>query len=569
MNYLLDYRVYIAPLGVNVDQPQYLIPSKAVMSADASHSTDIDFTSGVALGRTAFPSATVAIAKNGSTPVSNITYNWRFASVKIYASADRITYSSVFSGFVEARSEDISSVTFRCAGFLKYLEYYKHITPLWKSHPVATQVADLPLPMDLPTWEEYSLAQDPTTATGYETGTLNKVFWLMGGRPYKHKAYFDQIEYVPRFWYDCDYAPITPLFTWLNQENLAEDAAMLAAAAGGQLTQDSNGVVRFLNPHSFSKDFTGVTLTDRHFTQMSIAEESATTFGKAVVTFTPRYLGANKSVFEGSIGVYLPYNEEYTHEIELQQPVDRLTNPTYYASGLSYGASGGYFGVDEYITSRDFITAVDYTGEIASTQLKVPRLSNLYYPKYVYSGASWHVEQDMTKVPAQYLNVKVFNNDPARSLYLAQITLFGVAVEASEQITIRRDIPIQFSGLVTAGVVPSGFREVTIAENPYVQTRDQANKLLDVVSYLHKRPRPEYTVSDVVYNPAVGVGDVIRLVSAAYNVDGYFKVVARAVKKAGALMDLTCIDVSDILPRSSFYIIGTDYVASDVRSLSW
>jgi len=568
MNYLLDYRVYVAPLGANVDNSAYLLPSKAVVSVDTSQTTDIDFTAGISLGRTSYASAVLVLGKNNSTAVTSKLYNWRFASVKVYASVDRITYTPTFAGFIETRLEDIATVTFQCAGFLKYLEYYKHITPLWKNHPVATQVPDPAYPMSSG-WAAYVDQQDPTTVSGYATGTLNKIFWILGGRPYKYKAYLDSIAYVPRFWYDCDHAPIVPQFTWLNQENIAEDAAMLASAAGGQITQDSYGIVRFINPHSFTKDFSGVTLTDSHFSQLTVAEESATTFGKAVVTFTPRYLGANKSVFEGSIGVYLQYNEEYTHEIELQQPVDRLTNPTYYASGLAYGASGGYFGVDEYINSRDFITAVDYTGETTSTNLKVPRLSTLYYPKYVYSGGAWTVEQDMTRIPAQYLNVKVFNDDPVRSLYLAQITLFGVAVEASEQITIRRDIPIQYSGLVEAGVIPSGFREVTLSENPYIQSRDQANKLLDVVSYLHKRPRPEHTVVDAIYNASIKLGDRIRILSNAYNVDGYFKVVGINVKKAGAFMDLTCVDVSDIYPRSSFYIIGSGYVGSDVRNLSW
>jgi len=568
MNYLLDYRVYVAPLGENVDNPAYLLPAKAVTSVDVSQTTDIDFTAGISLGRTGYASAVLVLGKNNSTAVTAKLYNWRFASVKVYASVDRITYTPTFAGFIETRLEDIATVTFQCSGFLKYLEYYKHITPLWKNHPVATQIPDPVYPV-ASGWAAYVNQQDPTTVSGYTTGTLNKIFWLLGGRPYKYKAYLDSISYVPRFWYDCDHAPIVPQFTWLNQENIAEDAAMLAVAAGGQIMQDSYGVVRFVNPHSFAKDFSGVTLTDSHFSQLTVSEESATMFGKAVVTFTPRYLSANKSVFEGSIGVYLQYNEEYTHEVELQQPVDRLTNPTYYASGLSYGASGGYFGVDEYITSRDFVTAIDYTGETASTRLKVPRLSNLYYPKNVYRNNAWSVEQDMTKIPAQYMHLKIFNNDPARSLYLAQITLFGVSVESGEQITIRRDIPIQFSGLVEAGVVPSGFREVTIAENPYIQSREQANKLLDVVSYLHKRPRPEHVLVDVIYQPNIKLGDRIRVVSNAYNIDGYFKITGIAVKKAGAFMDITCVDVSDILPRSSIFIIGSGYAPGDVRNLSW
>jgi hypothetical protein len=566
--YLLDYRIYIAPLGQNVDNSNYLVLPKAVVSADVQQSTEIDFTAGISLGRTATPTASIVLAKNNSTQVTQFTYNWRFANVKIYSSIDRVTYTPIFSGFIEARTEDIATVTFRCSGYLKYLEYYKEITPLWKNHPVATKIPDPVYPVSSG-WAAYVTNQDPTTLSGFYTGTLNKIFWLLGGRPYKYKAYFDLVEEVPRFWYDADSSPIIPRFTWLNQENISEDAAMLAAAGGGQLTQDTYGVVRFVNPHSFAQEFNGVTLTDSHFSQLTVAEEAATTFGKAIITFTPRYLGPNKSVFEGSIGVYLQYNEEYTHEIELQQPVDRLTNPTYYASGLSYGASGGYFGVDEYINSRDFITAVDYTGETASTNLKVPRLSSLYYPRPTYTSGVWGVESDPTRVPAQYLHVKVFNDDPARSLYLAQITLFGVAVEASEQITIRRDIPIQFSGLVQAGVIPSGFREISIAENPYIQSREQANKLLDVVSYLHKKPRPEHTLVDVVFNPNIRIGDRIQIASSAYGINGYFKVVGISTKKTGALMDITCVDISDISPRSSFYIIGSGYVSSDVRNLSW
>ncbi len=567
MKYLLGYQVYLAPLGQDVEKAEWLLPAKAIAAVDTEQGVEIDLTAGISLGRTAFPVASVTLVKS-VVPATAPTYNWRFASVKIYASVDQITYSPVFSGFIEARSEDLTTVTFRCSGFIKYLEYYRQVTPLWKDHPVATRIPDPEYPVTSG-WVGYVESQNPQTLSGFYTGTLNKIFWTLGGRPYKYKPYFELTQYVPRFYYDCDDAPIVPRFTWLNQEDIAEDAAMLAAAAGGQITQDTNGVVQFLNPHSFSKEFSGLTLTDRHFSQITVAEESATTFGKVVATFTPRYLGANRSVFEGPIGVYLPYNQEYTHEIELQQPVERLTNPTYYASGLSYGASGVYFGIDEYINTRDFITAVDYTGETASTNLKVPRISDLYYPRYVYSGQSWTVEQDPTRVPAQYLNVKVFNNDPARALYLAQITLFGVAVEASEQITVKRDIPIQFSGLVQAGVIPSGFREVTISENPYIQSREQVNRMLDVVTYLHKRPRPQHTLVNVVYNPSLKLGATIRIISSYYGIDGYFKIVRLASRGVGALVDLTCVDVSDILPRSEFFIIGSGYADSDVRSLSW
>jgi hypothetical protein len=247
-----------------------------------------------------------------------------------------------------------------------------------------------------------------------------------------------------------------------------------------------------------------------------------------------------------------------------------LTNNTYYGSGISFGASGGYFGIDEFIDSRDFIRAVDYTGETATVQLKVPRLTSVYFPKKRYTTASgWVTEQDVAKTPGQFMTLVVKNNDPARTLYLTHITLFGIPVAAGEPQTLKVDIPLQFSGLVNAGIVPSGFREVRVTENAYVQSKDQAMRLIDVIKYLHKRPRPVIRISDLIYNPNLVLNDVITLNSLAYNLQGSYKVVDVSIRKTGAFMDIGLVDVSDIKTRDQFFVVGNAYAPTDIKNLSW
>jgi hypothetical protein len=587
MNYVLKYQLYIAPIDVplySLENSAYRVPDQCINDIGIGQNTSIDFTGGISLGVASPAEASINVIKNGLTSVTNRLFNWRLANVLIKYSVDNgSSYYTQFAGFIESRGEQMNMVSFRCFGYSKYLEYYKDVSPLWVDKPAATKIPDIPAastPWSTTTsgvWGQYYARQDPTTLNGSFTGTINTVFWLLGGRPYKYRDHVKNQNLPVRFWYDCDPAPIMPKFTWLNKENVSNDMVQLAAAAGGQVTQDNQGVVRFVNPHSFVPSTnTQYTVTDSMFSQLTVDESSAVGYGKVIVTFSPRYLGANKVILDAPIGKYLPYNEEYEHEVEFQQPVDRITNNTYYGSGITFNQAGGYFGIDEYIKSKDFITAVDYNGDTAYVSLKVPSLSNLYFAKrrFYWTGnpstSYWKYEKDVAKTAAQVFKVKVKNTDQARRLYLAKISLFGIPMVAGSQQTLKNDIPLEFSGLVTAGIIPSGFKEVSVSENPYVQSKDQAQRLIDVIKYLHKRPRPAVRISDLAYNPNVAIGDIILINSAAYGIlNKKHKVVELQVNKTGATMNITCVDVSDIKTREDFFINGVDYPAETKKFLSW
>jgi hypothetical protein len=587
MNYVLKYQLYLAPIDVpiyNLENSAYRVSDQSVQDIGIGQNTSIDFTGGISLGVASPAEANITLIKNGLTSTTNRLFNWRLANVLIkYSINNGSTYSTQFAGFVESRGEGMNSVNFRCFGYSKYLEYYKEITPLWIDKPAATNIPDIPSASQVwstttsGVWGQFFANQDPTTLSGSFTGTINTVFWLLGGRPYKYKDHVKNKSLPVRFWYDCDHAPIMPKFTWLNKENVSNDLVQLAAAAGGQITQDNEGVIQFRNPHSFVPSTnTAYTVTDSMFSDLSVDETSAVGYGKVIVTFSPRYLGANKVILDAPIGKYLPYNEEYEHEVEFQQPVDRLTNNTYYGSGITFGQAGGYFGIDQYITSKDFVTAVDYNGDTAYVSLKVPQLSSVYFPKkrFYWTGNSntsyWKYEKDVSKTAGQVFKVKVKNTDQARRLYLAKISLFGIPMVAGSQQTLKNDIPLEFSGLVTAGIIPSGFKEVSVSENPYIQSRDQAQRLMDVIKYLHKRPRPAVRINTLPYNSSLKVGDIIVINSVAYGIlNKKHKVVELQINKTGATMNITCVDVSDIKTREDFFINGEVYPPETTKYLSW
>lgn len=579
MNYVLSYKVYICPIDEDIESSANIVPKQYVIDVSIQHSSNLDFTEGITLGRTTPPEATIRLKKLGQLAASQRMYKWRLAHVKVEYTLDNNVYSTAFCGIITGRTEEMNAISFRCQGYLTLLEYYKNYTPLWVNKPAASYIPDstesIVNQSNLSYWQNLVKEQNPTIEEGMDIGVINTIFWIIGGRPYKYKKYFKYINHVPRFYFDCDHSPIYPKFTWLNQENISEDFASLASAAGGQITQTTDGVVRFINPHSFAPTPKNITITDSMFASLTIEEESAVTFNKVIMTFSPRYLGANQVVLEDPIGKYLPYNEEFRHEIEFPQPVDRLTNKTFFGSGVAFGASGGYFGIDEYINSRDFVTAVDYTGETASVNLKIPRLTNIYYPRYRFTWntnnntATWSIQNDTRKTPGQYMELLVKATDQTRPLYLAKITLYGTPVLTGEPQTLKRDIDLDFTGLVEAGIVPSGLREVEVKDNPYVQTKDHAQRLMDVIRYLHKRPRPAVNISDMVYNASIQLGDVITLNSVFYSLQGLYKVTSLTIKNTGALMDLTLVDVSDIKIKNDFFIVGSGYNSNDIRFLSW
>ena len=580
MSYVLAYKVYIAPITVpllSVKSSQYLVPSSVVKSVDTSQSTSIDYVAGITLGITSPPEATIALIKNNQSTATGRTYDWRMANVAVLFSIDGINFYDAFAGFIDGRTEDLNTVSFRCLGYLRYMDYYKHSTPVWRDKPVATNIPDPPAWSTTTSglWRLMYNDQKPTTLSGSSTGTVNTIFWLMGGRPYKLRDEVTRVGDTARFWFDCDHAPITPSFTWLNQENINDDFLMLVSSAGGQITQAGNGVVKFINPHSFVPATKNITVTDSMFRSLSVEEVSASTYGKVTVTFSPRMLGANKTVLDSTLGVYLPYNEEYTHEAEFTQPVDRITNNTYFGSGITFGQTGGYFGIDQFIESRDFVKAVDYNGETATVKLRVPSLTEVYFPRHRYKWTGdaatsyWYYEHDVKKTAAQYMKLLIKSVDQARSLYLSKLTLFGVPVIAGEPQTIKRDIPLDFTGLITAGIIPSGFREVTARDNPYIQSKEHAMRFIDVIKYLHKRPRPAVRIIDMVYNPALEIGDIITLNSFYYGVTGKHKVTEIVIKNSGAFMDINCVDVSDIRTREELFVIGETYTGTTEKYLSW
>ena len=64
------------------------------------------------------------------------------------------------------------------------------------------------------------------------------------------------------------------------------------------------------------------------------------------------------------------------------------------------------------------------------------------------------------------------------------------------------------------------------------------------------------------------LGDIISVRSNFYQVQGKFKIVEIVVKNTGARMDLACVDVSDLLARDQFFIVGQSYNNSDSKFLS-
>ena len=578
MNYQLSYRVYVSAINTKVDQPANLIPSQYVQDIGISHTMATQMTSGVTLGQMAPPECSITLIKSAYNFFADRQYNWRLANVLVLYSIDALNFYPAFAGFLESRQESLTQVTFKACGYLRYVEYYKHLTPLWENKPAATVIPDPPTPYSTSVsgiWGQLYNSQNPTTLSGSTIGTINTVFWLCGGRPYKYKTFLEETNQIPRFYFDCDASIISPRFTWLNREDILQDLTALAIAGGGQLTQSANGVVQFVNALSFTKSKNNFTITDSMFSSLSIDDEAAVTFGKVIATFSPRFLGANKALIDASLSKYLPYGEEYVHDIEFPQPVSRLTNNTYYGSGISFAASGGYFGIDEYITSRDFVKAVDFNGDIASVSLKVPRLYEVWYPKNkwfwdsVAASGYWTVIEDVTKTPGQFMQVFVRNDDVGRGLYLSKLTLYGIPLIAGEQQTIKKDIPIVFSGLVQTGIIPSGFREIRMSENAYVQSKDHAMRMLEIVKYLHKRPRPVHRFTDLVYNPTLALGDIVSVNSTFYQVKGKYKIVEIIVKNTGARMDLACVDVNDLAEREDFFIIGNSYQATDTKLLSF
>jgi hypothetical protein len=352
---------------------------------------------------------------------------------------------------------------------------------------------------------------------------------------------------------------LNPEWVWFNYENLLNDLSLLCKASGGLLKQNDDGVLEYTNVFNLKKQQSGLTLNDKDFSDLTYGNYNYEPYKELVITFNPRFLSASQEVFSAVFDEYLSFNQTVERRVEFEKPVWKLVNKT-----ISGQLSDTLVSTN-FKTVEDNFTAVDLFGTNRKVSARIQPHNTYYISKYTASGSpgNFVLTKDTGVTSSQSTTAYIKNDVIAdqSSLYIATVKLFGRALDSAPEDNCI--LPITTSG------VSSGFRQLSLGNNPYIQSKQQGFRFLDIAAYLMQNDRPKISLKEVPFNKNLKLGDVVRVVSTFSNIDDYFKVYSYTVSSSLATADYELISVSGLYDESDLFIVGQTYSGSNEKILSF
>jgi hypothetical protein len=565
----MTYRMH-QYIKITTDSTSFLILPRLIESIDPTQSADFqqntELLTGVANPNTA--SFTILKPKQGQDiEVFNFldrNYPWRIKKVEIFTSFNGgSSYKKVFDGLLFERTESRNSVSFVARGYLDLLNINLIETPLFRNRKTSTFI---PTGANDPAKFELLKAQNPTIAEGSTVGIINSILWLLGGRPFKYfslfqptSAYYATLNYTPLFYYDCESSILNPEWVWFNYENLLGDLSLLCKASGGLLRQNDDGILEYTNVFNLKKQQSNITLTDKDFSDLTYGSYNYEPYKEIVTTFNPRFLSASQEVFSAVFDEYLSFNQTVERRVEFEKPVWKLVNKT-----IS-GQLSDTLVSTQFKTVEDNFTATDLFGTNRRVSARIQPHNSYYMTRYTASGSpgNFVLTKDTGVTSSQSTTVYVRNNliVDQSSLYISTVRLFGRALDSAPEDNCI--LPLTSSG------ISAGFRQLSLGNNPYIQSKQHGFRFLDIAAYLMQNDRPKISLKEVPFNKNLKLGDVVRVVSTFSDVDDYFKVYSYTVSSSLATADYELISVSGLYDESDLFIVGQTYSGSNEKILSF
>lgn len=554
------YKVKHLAALVDNDGSVYSIPSNYITSVNTSITTNFQSSTELLLGVAPPPTAEITIKKVANSDVAAyhtaISRNgdYRSLTLHVFVSFDNgQTYVTKFSGFVKSRKESYGTVTLGATGFLGLLDLFKLNTPLMRWKRTATTIPQTGSLQDILD------SQDPTTN---DVGVINSVLWEIGGRPLRCRQLFDDNTqgYQPKFYYDCDGSVINPEWTWFNNDNLLNDLESLCRASGGVLYQREDGVVLYKNIYSIPSNEPEAVYTDSVYEDLEIGESRYEPYSKVILTFTPRYLTSSQEVYSEVLDEFLYPNQILVKTIEFQKPVYRLVNNT------TSGQLGDTLVSAVYQKDSEIVEASSASLTKLSVYFKITPYSGWYTPTYTFTGnlGQFNEVPSTSTVTSQSAEIMILNSGVLVDLtvHLGRMRLFGRSLEGAKPQNYIRQIPI------TSGVL-SGFKELRLNENPYIQDYTNARRYTHLSEYLLSNPRQVLTLKSVPADRAVTVGSIVEVNSTSMAVSGLYRVTSVGYELNTQACTLSVISTSGLIGRESVYIVGSGYSLDDTRYLGF
>lgn len=350
-----------------------------------------------------------------------------------------------------------------------------------------------------------SSVEDPDD-TSYRGGALNWLLWTAGGRPLEQDFDADYVTDA-KFWYSLDQALLAPEWSWIAGENAWEEALKLVQASGGQLYQAPDGTIVYRQPYMIGDGAaSGRAYNTSNFKTIRERQASRQTMTKALVFFIPRFLRPTQDVVTDDTERLIQVGETITFDLEPQWPIYTLE--------------------------------VQSAGQLKPEALIVNLLSG-FSPAVMDTDFSHTVSYSAAKVSISITNLA------SSGLVVSKVTLRGQPIIAGE------------AGNVTVGA--DGTTKTVADQNTYIQSLDHAERLANIYLDFYADAHPLRTISGVVLDPELEIGDVVTLTVAEWSLDTVEHVVVTIRhSQTGAEMELDLVEIDGLPKTSDHFIVGED-----------
>jgi hypothetical protein len=488
----------------------YLTGSWTDVSTDitaASHSVETSGdVSGIAFGTIVSPRASVAFNADG------LARSWELTPIRLsygFASSDKLQR---FHGVITGCTWDGAGGAWECRGWDALIEGQEIRSPLFRRRPIATATT-------------VSSIEDPANG-GYAAGILNYILWSAGGRPYEQAA-----SYASALWYyGCTHAVIAPEFTWVSGEDAWQAAQRFVRAAGGQLYQDDEGTIRYVDPLTMVSGSPAFTFTDA--VQTAAQRESNATAGYGTPT---RRASVQKSV----TGVTCAYLSRLVGGVQVvyedKQP-RRVGEDT---------------ADDDTLTHNCDTTLPLFSIDRVERDAAVVRTA--------YAPTTAEVTIGISSSSAQRVTVQVVNT-LSEPVQLDGIRVWGRPVSAGEEGT---------AGYAAGGGPLNQGRILALEDNPWIQSARHARQLCRMAFDFHATAGEAVTLPDVAYDPDRYVGEIVAFTYDDWNYTAAPHRIVAIRGEDGAFMEVDITPINGLLTRDEVWIVGTAYAGGDTRELSY
>lgn len=494
-----------AQIDANVTQPTYTVEyhngstwvavsDDLVLSVSGLVNTG-GGSSGLDFGASASPRVTVELDDTSVTaaiPTTKTRVRVRFG----FAGSNELArLTGLIADSDRSYGEQIG-ITWQCGGFDELIKDTPLYSPMFYRRLAATATT-------------VASVEDPSNPA-YVGGLVNYIFWQAGGRPLAQAGTYPAAV----FYYQCDSALIAPEWSWIAGENGWSELDRICRAVGGQVFQQPDGTMRFVNV--LAPTASSFVLDEGDYQSIKQQGRTGEYFTRARCSFTARALQPQQVVYEDTSPRVIAPGGSVTFTVEPQLPI-----------------------YDWYVSGSSTIPAECYT------------TTDFYGRSLAANTTAAFVSRSAGRAEVSFTNTHA-----TLPMILSRISLRGRPVAPIEE------------GQAAYG---TGSPEKPIGDGEiYVQSRVHAERLCRIYVDIYGQVRPTRKLSGLGYDPDRTIGEVVQLTCAAWGLSAVnHRIVAIEPRETGKLMDLSVTPITGILAASDLFIIGTTYAGGDVRSLGY